>query len=245
MKIRNPKSRFDLAIKKTDRVLEVGGGHNPHPRSNVVVDKYTDDDNRHRGANLKVLKHQQFMEADGENLPFKDHEFDYVICCHVLEHVPNPEKFLAEQFRVAKKGYIETPSLLGEYLIQKDSHKWILHEHNDVLYLVDKEKLSFNPRYDTGNLLHDYLPKNSIGYKIIQRTHPNVETIRIEWEHNFQYEVEPTNPEILKYFKGPWQNSWGDSFFPPRSMGQEFLAATSALWDIVVSVFKSKLLKRS
>ena len=39
MKVRNPKSRFDLNIKRTDKVLEVGGGHNPHPRSHVVEDK--------------------------------------------------------------------------------------------------------------------------------------------------------------------------------------------------------------
>jgi ubiquinone/menaquinone biosynthesis C-methylase UbiE len=244
MKLRNPKSRFHLAIKKTDRVLEVGGGHNPHPRSNIVVDKYTGNDNQHRVTDLKVLKHQQFLEADGENLPFKDKEFDYVICCHVLEHVPNPVKFLAEQFRVAKKGYIETPSLLGEYLAQKDSHKWILHEHEDILYLMDKASLDFLPRYDTGNLVHDYLPKHSIGYKIIQRTHPNIETIRIEWEHDFKFVVNPQDPEILRFFKGPWNHLWGDSFFPPRSMAGEFTEAARAMWDISKSVLKSKFLKK-
>ena len=111
MKERNPKSRFNLSIAKTDRVLEVGGGHNPHPRSNIIVDKFTDT-NYHRSGDIKVLKHQQFLAADGENLPFKDKEFDYVICCQVLEHVENPVKFLSEQFRVARRGYIETPSLL-------------------------------------------------------------------------------------------------------------------------------------
>src|SRR5215467_13052677 len=112
MKISTPRSRYQLSIKKTDYVLEVGGGHNPHPRSNVVVDKYVDD-NTHRSNNLKVLPNQKFLQADGENLPFENKEFDYVICCHVLEHVPNPEKFVSEQSRVADKGYIETPSLIG------------------------------------------------------------------------------------------------------------------------------------
>lgn len=244
MKVKNPKSRFHLSIKKNDRVLEVGGGHNPHPRSNIVVDKFTGDDNQHRGANLKVLSHQQFMEADGENLPFKDQEFDYVICCHVLEHVPNPARFLQEQFRVAKRGYIETPSLLGEYFAQKDSHKWILHEHENVLYLVDKAGLGFMPRYDTGNLFHDFLPKHSIGYKIIQRTHPNIETIRIEWEHGFQFVVEPQDPEIRKLFCGAWKNEHATSFFPHRTYGQEVKETIGALWDISKSVFRSKLLRK-
>jgi SAM-dependent methyltransferase len=103
MKVRNPRNRQDLNIKKTDRVLEVGGGHRPHPRANVVVDKFIHN-NFHRSGDLKVLKNQVFLEADGENLPFSDKEFDYVICSHVLEHVENPEKFLSEQFRVAKRG---------------------------------------------------------------------------------------------------------------------------------------------
>ena len=42
MKIRNPKSRNHLKISKKAKVLEVGVGHNPHKRSNVVVDKYID-----------------------------------------------------------------------------------------------------------------------------------------------------------------------------------------------------------
>ena len=65
----NPKSRYHLKIKKGEKVLEVGGGHNPHPRSNVVVDKFIDS-NYHRHADIKVLKNQQFLHADGE----KNHE---------------------------------------------------------------------------------------------------------------------------------------------------------------------------
>ena len=244
MKLRNPKSRFDISVKRKDRVLEVGGGHDPHPRSNVVVDKYADD-NTHRCGDLKVLKNQQFIAADGENLPFKDKEFDYVICCHVLEHVENPVKFLSEQFRVAKRGYIETPSLLGENLFPKESHKWILHEYKDVLYLVDKKKAGLNIIYDLCELTQDYLPKNSIGYKIIQRTHPNIESIRIEWEHDFNYVVEPTDPEIRQFFTGKWKLEWSNLFFPPRSMGKEFGAAMGALFDISKSVFRSKVLRKN
>ncbi len=37
-----------------------------------------------------VYPHQQFINANGEALPFKDKEFDYVICNQVLEHAENP-----------------------------------------------------------------------------------------------------------------------------------------------------------
>lgn len=239
MKIRNPKSRFDINVKKSHKVLDVGGGHNPHPRANVVVDKFTDT-NYHRSGDIKVLKNQKFINADGEHLPFADKEFDYVICCHVLEHVEDPQQFLSELFRVGKSGYLETPSLLGENLFARHSHKWILHEYKDVLYLVDKEKMGFIYGYDMGELIQDYLPKHSIGFKITERTHPNMFSIRIEWEDNFDYVIEPEDPEIRKYFTQKWKEEWGDEFFPPRSLRKELSASISAFWDIIKSVIKSK-----
>ena len=243
MKIRNPKSRYHLKIDNSAKVLDVGGGHNPHPRANVVVDKYTDT-NYHRSADIKVLKNQQFINADGEKLPFKDKEFDYVICCHVLEHVEDPKQFLSELFRVGKKGYIEIPSLLGECIAPRESHKWIIHEHNDVLYLVDKKELGFAKGYYLGELFQDYLPKKSIGFKMIERTHPNIMTVRIEWDSNFDYVIEPQDPEIRKYFKEGWKAEWGDSFFPKRSMSQEFKEAAVAFREVCKGVFKSRILKK-
>jgi SAM-dependent methyltransferase len=243
MIIRNPKTRFQLKINKKDKVLDVGGGHNPHPRANVVVDKFKDN-NYHRGGNIKVFSKQQFIEADGEKLPFKDHEFDYVICCHVLEHVENPIPFLSELFRVGKKGYIETPSLLGEYLYPRESHKWILHQINDTLYLVDKEKIDFGYKYDLSELIQLYLPKHSIGFKIMERTHQNLLWVRIEWEKDFKYVIDPSDPELLKYFSGKWKYEWRDDFFPARSLGKEFRLTVAAFWDIIISVFKSKVLKK-
>ena len=180
------------------------------------------------------------MQADGENLPFKDKEFDYVICCQVLEHVENPEKFLAEQFRVAKRGFMETPSLLGEYFFPRESHKWIIHEMNDITYLVDKKKINFTCGYDLGELIQDYLPKHSIGFKILERTHPNLITNRVEWEGDFEYVVNPTDPEILKYFTGKWKQEWADAFFPQKTKWQEFKDSSRAFYDMSRSVIRSK-----
>ena len=87
--------------------------------------------------------------------------------------------------------------------------------------------------------------KNSIGFKITERTHPNLFTARIEWENDgFDYEVNPTDPEILKYFKEDWDDAWGDAFFPHRTMAQEFRESVWAFTDVVRSVFKSKVLKK-
>ena len=243
MKISAPKSRYYLSIKKTDYVLEVGGGHNPHPRSNVVVDKFADD-NTHRSGNLKILANQQFYQADGENLPFKNKEFDYVICCHVLEHVNNPEKFLGEQTRVAARGYVETPSLLGCYLSPKKSHKWVLLDIDDKIVMYEKELIGFDPPLDLSYLFLRYLPAHAMGFKILQRTHPEIMTMNYEWKNNIELLVNPKDDYYLKFFKEPWGKEFCDKFITHRSFAREAKASLMALLDIMKSVFKSKVLKK-
>lgn len=44
------------------------------------------------------------IRLDVQNMPFVDDDFDIVICNHVLEHVADDRKALAEIFRVLKRG---------------------------------------------------------------------------------------------------------------------------------------------
>ena len=224
-------------------MLDVGSGHNPHPRANVVVDKYVDD-NYHRAGDIKILNKQEFISADGENLPFKDKEFDYVICNHVLEHVDNTIKFLAELSRVGKRGYIETPSLLGEHLIPKPSHKWLLLDINDKLVIVDKTKVNFKTSHDFGLLFLDYFQQHSLGYKILQRTHHQLFTVNYEWKDDIDYLLDPQDEAYLKYFTQPWDKEHYRAIMPQRSLKQELMRASGATMDIIRSVFKSKVLKK-
>ena len=57
MKRRTPYDRDNLHIKKRDWVLEVGPGHNPSHRANVVTEKFTDQ-NYHRCGDMKIYPHQ-------------------------------------------------------------------------------------------------------------------------------------------------------------------------------------------
>ncbi|HAL83345.1 MAG TPA: SAM-dependent methyltransferase [Mucilaginibacter sp.] len=243
MKIRTPKTLDDLLIKKRYNILEVGGGNHPDKRANVVVDKYVDD-NTHRSGDLKILKNQKFIQADGEHLPFKDKEFDYVICRHVLEHVDDPIQFVKEQARVAKMGYMETPSMLGEYLAPKQSHKWIIQNIDDKIVLYDKKVINFNTWQDFGELFLYYLPKTSIGYKILERTHAGILTMNYEWADDMEILVNPTDPYYMNYFTKPWDESVCDKFFHRQSYGQEVLSTLYAMFDIMRFVTKSKVLKR-
>ncbi|MFR0894986.1 MAG: methyltransferase domain-containing protein [Alistipes onderdonkii] len=59
-------------------------------------------------------------QCSGRSPAFADKEFDYVICNQVLEHSDDPAQFLREVTRVGKARFIETPSLLGEWLFPKN-----------------------------------------------------------------------------------------------------------------------------
>ncbi len=243
MKLGNPQSRLKLSIKKSYKVLDVGGGHRPHKRANVVVDKFVDT-NYHRNGDIMVHKGQEFINADGNDLPFEDKSFDYIVCSHVLEHVEDPIAFLKEQERVAGRGYLETPSMLGEYMMPKESHKWVIQEIDDKLVLYDKDKLNFKVSQDFSFVFQDFLPKQSIAFKMLERTHPDLITVRYEWEGKIDILVNPEDEYYKSYFTQPWNEKKHGKLGDTKSMGREALLTCRALIDVMRSVFFSKVLKK-
>ncbi|MBN2013141.1 class I SAM-dependent methyltransferase [candidate division KSB1 bacterium] len=249
MKIRNPNSRFKIKPKRSDLVLEVGGGHNPHPRSNIVVDKFHDS-NYHRSDDVKVHKDQLFLIADGEHLPFKDNAFDYVINNHVIEHVPDPAQFFDELSRVAKRGYVEAPSLIGEHLIPKESHTWGILEIDDKIVMMKKSNLSYIPKLDFGDLLLYFIAQNSIGFKILQKTYPNLLTVRYEWQDKIDYIIEPSDPELRSYFMQTWDMEKITKVFKRKSKVEELVTSVAAFFEVLGEfafrkVFKSRFEKKA
>lgn len=112
--------RLTIPVERAALVLEVGSGGNPYPRSNVLIDAYEETRERFWAP---LVHDRPTVLSFGENLPFKDNAFDYVIAAHVLEHTPHPEKFLAELQRVARAGYIETPDAFMERINPYKDHR--------------------------------------------------------------------------------------------------------------------------
>lgn len=95
------------------RILDVGCGTGEipvrlcdrYPDASVLgVDGYASHvefANRRHGSHSDRLK---FQQADPYQLAFGDGEFDLVVCRHLLQAVPYPERILDELVRVAKPG---------------------------------------------------------------------------------------------------------------------------------------------
>lgn len=66
----------------------------------------------------------KFTNADAEKLPFKNESFDFVYCDGVLHHTTEPEKGLAEIYRVLKKGHLARLSFYYENVLLKG---WMFH----------------------------------------------------------------------------------------------------------------------
>ena len=112
-------------IKHGDRVLEIGPGVSPYHRSDILLEKsFLNDDDlvRQCGGIPASLTDPRTIYYDGGIFPFTDKEFDYVICSHVIEHVPNVEFFLKEMFRVAKAGYLEFPLVYYDFVFNIPEH---------------------------------------------------------------------------------------------------------------------------
>jgi len=126
------------------RVLDVGSGHRPHEDATHLVDLLHKDDSE-RGGAVKMLG-RSLVVATVEALPFKDKTFDYVYACHVLEHTDQPVEACHELMRVARAGYIETPSPFFEqgYNYPKPDRGWSFHKW--FVSLDRDDALVFEPK---------------------------------------------------------------------------------------------------
>lgn len=169
-----------MNIRADDFVLEIGSGHNPNVRSDVLCDKFIDDDEQRGGM---IVADRPMVEADGQFLPFVDGAFDYVICLHVLEHVENPDRLLSEMMRVSSRGYIETPSEIGERIYGWHYHNWVVNLINERLVLYKNPKLA-----EFGQLFHALAAQDKYWRKF-HIMHHDLFLVQHEWERTINYEI--------------------------------------------------------
>lgn len=132
-------------LPKEYKVIDIGGASAPFKRANTIIDFVTFgsiDINKAKGPGEIKFSEESYVSQDicgREKWPFKDKQFDFSICSHVLEDIRDPIWVCSEIIRISKAGYIEVPSRLYETtfnleiknLAGASHHRWIVDLDNN------------------------------------------------------------------------------------------------------------------
>ncbi|MDT0649725.1 class I SAM-dependent methyltransferase [Autumnicola edwardsiae] len=100
------------------------------------------------------------VKADINNLPFEDNAYDFILCNHVLEHIPDDTQAMKELYRVLKSG--------GTAILQipQDLSRKTTFEDDSIT--DKKERARIFGQYDHVRIYgRDYFDKlRSMGFKV-------------------------------------------------------------------------------
>lgn len=107
------------------------------------------------------------VKADICNLPFKDNEFDVILCNHVLEHIPDDNKAMQELYRILKKGG------MGIFQIPQDLSREKTFEDDTIT--DKKQRARIFGQYDHVRVYgKDYFDKlRAVGFQVIEENYTN------------------------------------------------------------------------
>jgi len=91
------KAFMDLNVTGQTKILDIGSGDG-------TKISYIVDEGQLVMTDLSAPSNSRITRADVHELQFKDNTFDIVTMFHVLEHLTDANKALAEIYRVMKKG---------------------------------------------------------------------------------------------------------------------------------------------
>lgn len=100
------------------------------------------------------------VKADICDLPFEDNSFDFIICNHVLEHIPNDTKAMQELYRIM------APNGMGIFQVPYDRQRAATFQDDSIT--DPKERTKIFGQYDHVRIYGmDYFDKlASIGFEV-------------------------------------------------------------------------------
>ena len=186
---RSSKKYIDKQIEQNPnwKILDIGCGFRAHPRATTIADIQNFSD---------FYKGREFIKINEKKLPFKDNEFDFLICSHVIEHVEDFEFFIKEMERISLKGYIELPTRLGDNLVfenKKDHIWWFLYDDVNSILLASKKNQLIDPFITVSTA------------KILERFFRESLVMELYWEKKIDYLIDNSlkqeNEKRISFFK--------------------------------------------
>lgn len=146
-------------IGPEDLVLDVGGWARCFNRADYVIDKFPCETRGVRygdrlGLHAQGGETERFSSAtwvardlcNREPWPFPDQFFDFCTCSHTLEDLRDPIWVCSEMRRVAKAGYIETPSMAFELTRGREANVPVGLSHHFWVVEVEGSTITFHPK---------------------------------------------------------------------------------------------------
>ena len=109
-----------------------------------------------QGGEIEHFTRESWIRRDlcaREPLPFKDAEFDFVVCSHTLEDLRDPLWVCSEMIRVGRRGYVETPSREWETCRGCESRRIAGLSHHHWLVEIDGNEITFLFKY---HMIHSH-----------------------------------------------------------------------------------------
>jgi hypothetical protein len=165
------------SLSPTDVVLDIGGWASPFNRANYVMDAEPFETRgfyRTFGGPASQGPAEEYFTkdtwirrdiCDREPYPFADKSVDLVVCSHTLEDVRDPVWVCREMSRIARRGYIETPSRVAEScrgwesprLVGLSHHRWFVEiEGSRVVFSMKTHRIHTHWRL---SLPHTYFTR--------------------------------------------------------------------------------------
>lgn len=156
----------------TGKTLDVGCGTKPYERYFNSTE--------YIGLEVENTINKEEKSVDifykGDKIPFSDNEFDSVITSQVLEHVFNPQQFLAEINRVLKsngKLLLTVPFIWDEHEQPFDYGRYSSFGLKDILekngFKIIKHIKSLNNISAVFQLFNAYVYKISVKYNLLRQ----------------------------------------------------------------------------
>jgi SAM-dependent methyltransferase len=105
-----------------------------------------------------------------ENMPFKDKEFDYARCHHVIEHTNDPGLACSELIRIAEGGILSFPTPQAELMFGRRDHNWFVFVDRGRLLFVRKRNpsLGIEHRLTGCELNVDFKWEGSFKFQVVE-----------------------------------------------------------------------------
>jgi uncharacterized protein YbaR (Trm112 family)/SAM-dependent methyltransferase len=175
-------------------ILDIGSGSNPFWRANILMERFLEDDSQRPG---RLIVDRPIVCGDIHQIPFVDNAFSFVHCSHLLEHVDDPDMAIREMSRVARCGYIETPSEIHEFIdLDFPFHRWAVSSEEGIL--VFREKSQYIPSHP---LIVALKSKGNRTSRLIGKHHSQINIISSFWNGEVEYRVERSKSPIEYYTK--------------------------------------------